>query len=358
MRAPRPTLLTYNAKDECCFVSDHALQPLLDAALPIFELAGAGAKLRSHVNVDPGTHNFERENREAFYRMVGDHFFADDASYASSEIESQREVKSAEELNVPLPKDNLDFHKLAIALMADLPRHTVHQASNEDPPGAPLRPTSKTIGGIARLLPYKPTAEKVGELTAGETTATFWRITLGDDWTVPVVELCRGTATGTSCVTSDGGRTAAVERIESLLSAGCRVLAVDPFCMGESKLEKNHQRFALFVTSVGARPLGVQADQIQAVTRWARAQFREPIQQYVAIGPRSALAALLAAATGADEERPQQLELHGALRSLHEIIQNNWSVDEYPELFCFGLLQHCDIDDLVELAKPCLVIRK
>ena len=32
LRAPRPTLLTYNAKDECCFLADHALQPLLDAA--------------------------------------------------------------------------------------------------------------------------------------------------------------------------------------------------------------------------------------------------------------------------------------------------------------------------------------
>ena len=40
LRAPRPTLLTYNAKDECCFLADHALQPLLDAAPPIFKLAG------------------------------------------------------------------------------------------------------------------------------------------------------------------------------------------------------------------------------------------------------------------------------------------------------------------------------
>jgi dienelactone hydrolase len=40
MRAPRPTLLTYNFKDDCCFASDHALPPLLDAAQPIFELYG------------------------------------------------------------------------------------------------------------------------------------------------------------------------------------------------------------------------------------------------------------------------------------------------------------------------------
>ena len=60
MRAPRPTLLTYNAKDDCCFASAHALPPLLDAARPIYELAGVASRLRSHVNEDPGTHNFER----------------------------------------------------------------------------------------------------------------------------------------------------------------------------------------------------------------------------------------------------------------------------------------------------------
>ena len=145
LRAPRPTLLTYNSKDECCFVSDHALQPLLDAALPIYKLAGAEGRLRSHVNDDPGTHNFLRENREAFYKMVGDHFYAGDASYDGKEIESEKEVKSAEELNVPLPENNLDFHKLAMALMADLPSHKVHKASNAGPQDARPEPTAESV---------------------------------------------------------------------------------------------------------------------------------------------------------------------------------------------------------------------
>src|SRR5688572_10468195 len=36
LRAPRPTLLTFNGKDNCCFESTYALQPLLDAARPAF----------------------------------------------------------------------------------------------------------------------------------------------------------------------------------------------------------------------------------------------------------------------------------------------------------------------------------
>jgi hypothetical protein len=40
MIAPRPALLTYNSKDECCFESGYALQPLLDAARPVYRLFG------------------------------------------------------------------------------------------------------------------------------------------------------------------------------------------------------------------------------------------------------------------------------------------------------------------------------
>jgi hypothetical protein len=76
------------------------------------------------------------------------------------------------------------------------------------------------------------------------------------------------------------------------------------------------------------------------------------------LGPRVGVASLLAAATATDGERPQQLVLHGSLTSLRDVIEKNWSVEEYPEMFCFGLLQHCDVDDLVELAKPCEVVRK
>jgi hypothetical protein len=159
-------------------------------------------------------------------------------------------------------------------------------------------------------------------------------------------------------VTADAGRTAAASQIDALLTAGHRVLAVDPFYLGESKIEQRGYLFALLVSSVGARPVGVQADQLQAVTRWANSEFGKPVKQIVAVGPRVALAALLAAATAADKERSQQLVLHDSIASLREVIEKNWSVEEYPEMFCFGLLQHCDIDDLVGLAKPCEVVRK
>ncbi len=358
LRAPRPTLLTYNSKDDCCFVSADALQPLLDAALPIYQLAGAEARLRSHVNEDPGTHNFERENREAFYKMVGDYFYANDSSFDDREIESQSEVKSADELNVPLPESNLDFNKLARALMAELPSNKVHTPSHDGQQAARDQLTAASVRRVVRLADYQPIAEMVAASAEGDTKARYWRLTLGHDWTVPIVELYRGTPQHTSCVVADAGRTAAVDDVERLLSEESRVLAIDPFYLGESKLPKYGERLALFVSSVGARPLGVQADQLQSVTRWAKAEFGEPVQQVVASGPRISLAALVAVAAGAEDEKPQHLILRGSLGSLREIIERNWSVNEYPELFCFGLYQTCDVNDLIELAQPCDVLRK
>jgi dienelactone hydrolase len=358
LRAPRPTLLTYNAKDECCFVADRVLKPLVNSTLPIYKLAGAEARLRTHVNQDPGTHNFLRENREAFYKMVGDHFYANDATFNATEIESENEVKSADELNVPLPDGNLDFHKLAVALMADLPSHKTQGASKSGPQGSTPKPTSESVALVARLQNYQPTAEMVREAAEGGTKAKYWRLKLGDDWTVPVVELYRGTPQVTACILADGGRTTVVDQINDLLSERFRVLAIDPFYLGESKLPENGERLALLVTSVGARPLGVQADQLQVVTSWAATEFGAPVKQVVAVGPRTSLAALVAVAAGADNERPQRLVLHDSLGSLRQIIENNWTVNDHPELFCFGLLQSCDIDDFIELAKPCEVIRK
>ena len=113
--APRPALLTYNSRDNCCFESAYALPPLLAAGEPIYRLYGKATALRSHVNNDPGTHNFERDNRQALYRIVGDSFFTADKNYPREEISCNAEIKTREQLNVALPAHNADFNSLARA---------------------------------------------------------------------------------------------------------------------------------------------------------------------------------------------------------------------------------------------------
>ena len=54
--------------------------------------------------------------------MLGDFFYPDDTAFARGEMQSREELKSAEDLNVPLPDDNVDFHRLAVRLHGELPR--------------------------------------------------------------------------------------------------------------------------------------------------------------------------------------------------------------------------------------------
>lgn len=75
MRAPRTLLLTKNAEVNCCFRAEHALPPLLEAAQPTYQLYDKPERFRYHINRELGDHNFGPDNRQQFYRMLGDFFF-------------------------------------------------------------------------------------------------------------------------------------------------------------------------------------------------------------------------------------------------------------------------------------------
>ena len=62
------------------------------------------------------------------------------------------------------------------------------------------------------------------------------------------------------------------------------------------------------------------------------------------------VAALIA--TALEPAAIARLHQTDALPSLHEVIRQNWSVDQKPELFCFGLLEHFDVPQLKTLAGP------
>jgi hypothetical protein len=46
------------------------------------------------------------------------------------------------------------------------------------------------------------------------------------------------------------------------------------------------------------------------------------------------------------------VQLHGALGSLKEVIDGNQTVNQTPELFCFGLLERFDTLQLAALVAP------
>lgn len=322
MRAPRPTMIGNNAFDTCCFRGDYANAPLIWAARPYYALYNAAGKLTAHINFDPG-HNYGRENREAFYRFLRDNFYGgDDSAFSEKEIPSEADVRTPEQLRIELPADNLDFHKLALKLSEGLPRKT----------GAPK------LADVVRARTYR-----VGAIDAGSGQEVegirfrYWLLRLDNDWTLPAVEMGDPANPKVTLLIGDQGKAALASEARRLVKQeGRRVIAVDPFYFGESKIAKRDWLFALLISSVGGRPLGIQASQIAAVARWAKSAVT--VESF---GPRTSLIAAVAAAL--EPKAITAAKTHGALSSLHDVLRSDMTVDKFPEFFTFGLLEAWDI---------------
>lgn len=327
MRAPKPTMISNNAYDNCCFRGDYANAPLLWAARPYYSLYDAADKLTSHINFDPG-HNYGQENREAFYRFVRDNFYGgSDSTFSAKEIPSAEDVRTPEQLRIELPADNLDFHKLALKLSEGLPRKTG---------------TSK-LADVVKAHRYRvsSTGADTG-LQADGIPVRYWSLRLDNDWTLPAVELGDPANPNVTILIGDQGRAALAAEARRLVNQEARrVFAVDPFYFGESKIAKRDWLFALLISSVGDRALGIQASQIAAVARWVRSPVI--VESF---GPRTSLIAEVAAVL--EPEAIAAAKTHGALTSLHDVLRSDMTVDKFPEFFTFGLLEAWDLPGVSE----------
>lgn len=348
MLAPRPALLTNNAEDNCCFKAEHALPPLLEAAQPIYKLYNKPTNLRYHINNDPGTHNFLVDNRQQLYGMLEEFFLGNLDKNAAKEIASEDELKTKDQLHVKLPEGNLDFNSLALQLSDGL--------SHSQPAGAGELSAWQTqqrpkLHDIVKLKAFHTLAIQQSQRNSENLSASFWWLRFGGDWTVPAVELSvpGSKSKKLAIVVADDGRSSLTGETQHLLNDGYRVLAIDPFYFGESKITKHDFLYAILVSSLGDRPIGIQAGQLQAAAKWAREEFGCEHVKLVAAGPRTSLISLVAAASG---DQFETLQLRGSLGSLRELLEQNKGMDKVPESLCFGLLEQFDIPELVLLAGP------
>jgi len=260
---------------------------------------------------------------------------------------------------VAMPERNSDFNQLALGLAATLPRSRLLPPELE---------RAKTWQGGARyrlktLVRWRDrdvVAEEVpppesSDSAAGQggITTACWRLKIGDAWTVPVVEFTPANASSTTLVVADAGRQSLAAKVAKRLQAGERVLAFDPFYVGESHITDRDFLYALLISAVGDRPLGIQAAQLAAVAEWAKSRHPGKLT-LAAEGERLTLAALVAG--GINPEGADRLEITGSLGSLHEVLERNGGVDQTPELFCFGLLEQLDIVQIAALMAPRQVV--
>ena len=336
MMADRAALLTNNAYDRCCFTAGHALPPLMDAAAPIFTLLGRRDYLRTHINHKPGDHNFGEDNRQQLYRFIGDVFYPGQP-LDWREIRSEKEVKTFEELLVPLPKDNHSFNTMALAAMAGLPR-----AFKGDGRAKLLE--------LVKTKDYTVAARKIG----GEAGMEQFQFALGTDWTVPGAVLTPAGAKGTTVLVADAGRKTLAAEATALLRAGQRVVAVDPFFFGENKIRSRDFLHVILMHAVGERALGVQAGQLAAIADWARREFGGDITLR-SVGPRLSVAARIAAV---QTQSIGALEMDVPMVTLKSVIRDNRGANHLPEMMCYGLLEFFDLPQIEKLVAPRKVLKR
>src|SRR5438270_7476306 len=110
MMAPRPTLLIHNAEDDCCFRAPLVKPLIYDGVRPFFKLFGKEAVFEWYENRDPGTHNYQLDNRERAYRFFSQHF---GMPIVEKEIPAGQDIQTYDELAVGLPEHNLTILDLA-----------------------------------------------------------------------------------------------------------------------------------------------------------------------------------------------------------------------------------------------------
>lgn len=340
LMAPRVLQLAYNAKDDCCFRADYAVGPLLQAGRLSYSAYKSDDRLRYHINHGKG-HNYDGDNRDAFYSLLQQYFLRGRGGDLPPEQVEESEIRPAEQLAVPLPEGNLDFQTLALRLAGALPRQGVPAGREE-------------LKEIVRLKEYAVDAVAAGSARWKAGTARFWRLRMGQEWTVPAVEVEPAMPNGTVLVVADEGRAEAAQEIEPLLTEGRRVVAIDPFYFGESKFARRAWLWAILVAAVGDRPLGLQAGQVAAAARWLAGRGLGPVTLH-ASGFRSSLFALIAAA--AEPQAISEVRLRGAMTSLKGILERDLTAEQAPELFCFGLLESFDIPQIGALVSPRAVRR-
>lgn len=359
IRAPHATLLTFNAKDNCCFRADHALPPLVAAAKPVYELLKAGDKLGTHVNQDPGDHNFLADNRKALYRFIGTHFFGksgSDLDQFATEKDLEKEVKTQAELKMDLPANQKSLIGLASELAANLPKNSAFP-TEKNAAEIWILEGRKRLRDVLKLpeapSPLYDTFTPIGDREHFDgliRQANLVRV--ADTWSVPFVEIFpeKAKPKQTTFYLADKSPSEFAGDAQTRLAAGERVVSCTPYYFGELKPSHHNYLFSLMLGTVGDRPLGLEARQLAAAISMDRSRLGQPVR-LEAKGKRATLVALCAAAL-VGEGQLTEVILHDSLGSLKQVIEEKMSYNDAPDLFTFGLLEQFDIKQLAALAAP------
>jgi len=327
MLAPRPALIILNDQDDCAYRTDRTRRDAYDVVRPVYAAFGAEDKFEFHNNTDPGTHNYDADNRSQLHRFLARHFGMD---FPHTDLHTDDEILSEAELNVGLPEEQLSLgmvsRRLARRVVGTL---TTPQNAAQ---GEALR---ERLRHVLRLRTCE--AHAVETSTRGD--RTVYRLEMGP-WAWPVVVTRASSSDGTTVVIGDDKRTSA-EAAQA--DAGTVVTA---HVLNTGALQE-HVGYQVLVQACGERLLGIQVGQILAVVRFAMKQTAVDGVRLVGHGLKGSVACLIAAAL--EPSLFVGLTTHECPGSLLELYDRRLHFDDAYPVACPDLLATADIAQIAAL---------
>jgi len=354
MRAPRPTLMTFNAEDDCCFRAPIVKPYVFDQVLPFFALFGKPDNLKWHENRDPGTHNYQLDNRLQAYQFFAGQF---GLPAVPAEIPAGADIKSYKELAVGLPKDNLTILGLAKQMAAGIERPAIPSEANAKSEWARSEREK-----LRELVRYQPSSLKHPWAAANtkdkgvETRSFRFELSNGLSATgVWVKAIATPESAPATVMLNDEGKGSAAAEVSERVNRGEQVLALDLLFTGDASPEDTWakdkpQYLAQLMTTMGDRPLGVEVSQLIAITQWLQKTGHASNIRLECSGMRNQVRALIASAL--EPALYSEVVVHQGVRGLSYLLDAPILFDRAPDLFCLDLYKEFDLDRLAALVEP------
>lgn len=140
------------------------------------------------------------------------------------------------------------------------------------------------------------------------------------------------------------------------LSRGEQVLVLDLLFTDDAAPDLDSYYFADMLRSIGDRPLGMEAAQLIAVSKWAQQTWSPPQIRVESTGIRSQIESLVAAAI--EPGMFSKIVIRGGMKSLNYLLEKPVDYVDAPELFCLDLYKYFDVDTLEALAGQISIVHE
>ena len=354
MRAPRPTLLIHNAVDSCCFRARLVKPYIYDNVKQFFQLYGASDALQWHENFDPGTHNYQLDNREQAYRFFSREFHL---PAVPAEIFSNDEIRKPQELAIEVPADNLTILALARKLAGQIKRETIPASGDKRSNWVQLERKK-----LKAVVHYDPVSTVQALMMSNGLGLDFhflaYRFGFSNGLGATGIWLQENAVPqnqSTVIVLNDKGYEFAEKTVSEHVDRGEQVLALNLLFNGLSAPGyPDPTDWTMLTDGSGSRALGLEVAQLISVGRWIRSTSNAGKIHVETDGIRSQVMALTAAAIAPDLF--SAIVSRNAMESLTFLLDTPVPIRSAPELFCLDLYQDYDLNVLEAIASPVKII--